>query len=196
MSDLMFIKTKVGLVPHTLRDKEFYDKWGLGEIISGKFKRVRKPEHHRRFFGLLNLAFEYYEPSSGVLSRDEKRMATKIFRSLDNYNEKNGFMLEWGREFLKSESRVRRTEVENIQNAFEPFRKDMIISAGYYKVHRVPTGTVKIADSISFASMGEDEFQLLYAAVFNACWRLVLDGVFESQEEAKKAALQMLEYDR
>lgn len=194
MSVLMFIKTKVGLVPHTASDKEVFDKWKLGEVVSGKFKRVRNPEFHRKFFSMLNLAFDYYEPSSGVLTEDEKRIATKIFQTLDNYNNSNGVMLDFGREFLKAESQERRSQLTNIENAFEPFRKDMIEAAGYYDEVRVPSGIKKVARSISFAKMEQGEFNALYKAVFNACWRFVLSRTFKTKEEAQNAMDQLLSY--
>lgn len=196
MSELSFIKTNVGLVPHTESDKETFSKWKLGEVVVGKFKRVRNPKFHRKFFALLNLAFDYYEPSSGVLTEDEKRIATKIFQTLDNYNSQNGVLLDFGREFLKAESMERRNQLANIENAFEPFRKDMIVQAGYYDEVRVPSGIQKVAKSISFAKMEEDEFNALYKAVFAACWRFVLSRTFKTESEAQNAVDQLESFIR
>ena len=73
MAELAFIKTKSGLAPLTESDKETFDKWKLGSVFRADFTKVRNPQFHRKFFSLLNLTFDYYEPSSGVLTKDEKK---------------------------------------------------------------------------------------------------------------------------
>ena len=124
----------------------------------------------------------------------KKRIAKKIFTTLDNYNNNNGFFIDFGREFLATESQERKNSIENINKAFEPFRKWLIIEAGYYTEHKVPNGTVREAKSISFAKMDDVEFSELYKSVFNVCWRFVLSRVFDSEQEAEEVALRMLSY--
>jgi len=194
MAELSFIKTNAGLVPHTEHDKDIYDKWRLGAIIAGSFKQIRNPKFLRKFFALLNLTFDYYEPSSGVLTEDEKRIATKIFMTLDNYNNNNGFFIDYGREFMRAESQERRATIQTIEKAFEPFRKWLTIEAGYYDEIAVPGGIIKEARSISFASMDEIEFSQLYKAVFNVCWHFVLSRVFVSECQAEEAANNLLSF--
>lgn len=194
MAEVSFIKTSTGLVPISEADKEIYNKWKLGRVICGKFTQSRNYKYHKRFFGLLNLAFDYYEPSSGVLTNDEKRIATKIFQTLDNASNNNGVMLDWGREFMKAESTLRKSQIENIQKAFEPFRTEMIIESGFYDEVIVPTGVKKVARSISFGSMDEHEFRGLYKAVFDTLWRFVLSRYFKNEDEAEGAAVKMLSY--
>ena len=194
MAQVNFTKTSSGLVPLNPADKEIYDKWKLGGVLSADFKETRNPKFHRKFFALLNLAFDYYEPSSGVLTADEKRIATQIFMSLDNASNNSGVMLDWGREFMKAESELRKSQIASIEKVFEPFRKDMIIQAGYYNYIKVPSGFSKEAVSISFAKMEQNEFSLLYRSVFDACWNFVLSRVFSTEEDAQEAATRMLTY--
>jgi len=194
MAEVNFIKTSTGLVPVSEADKEIYDKWKLGRVICGKFTQSRNYKYHKKFFGLLNLAFNYYEPSSGVLTNDEKRIATKIFQTLDSASKGSGVMLDWGREFMRTESQLRKSQIENIQKAFEPFREEMTIAAGYYDEVRTPVGIKKYARSISFASMDELQFRELYKALFNTLWRFVLSRYFKNEAEAEDAALMMLNY--
>lgn len=195
MPELTFIKTSAGLVPQTECDKEAFDKWKIGGVISGKFSQVRNPKFHRRFFGLLNLAFDYYEPSSGVLTDDEKRIAKKIFTGLEGISEGSGAFLDWGREFMRAESEERKGQIENIQKAFDPFRYDIIEKAGYYDTVSIPSGgTKRVAKSISFAKMEQIEFEQLYKSVFNVLWRFVLSRFFKNEQEAEKAALDMLNF--
>jgi len=194
MAELSFIKTSAGLVPHTEHDRETFNKWKLGAVIVGDFKQIRNPRFHKKFFALLNLTFDYYEPSSGVLTADEKRIATKIFKTLDNHNNKNGFFIDFGREFMRAESEDRRSTIENIEKAFEPFREWLIVEAGFYNEVPVPGGIVKKAKSISFAKMDDFEFSGLYKSVFNVCWLFVLSRVFNNEHEAEEAALNLLNF--
>lgn len=194
MAEVNFIKTSTGLVPISEADKEIYNKWKLGRVICGKFSQSRNYEYHKRFFGLLNLAFDYYEPSSGVLTRDEKELLKKVFVSLDNAANNSGVMLEWGREFIRLETDLRKSKIENIQKAFEPFREEMIIESGFYDEVRTPIGIKKYARSISFASMDEHQFRELYKAVFDTLWRFVLSRHFKNEAEAEDAAIKMLSY--
>lgn len=195
MAELFFIKQSGGLVPHTDHDKIIFDKWKLGAVIAGNFKQVRNPKFHRRFFALLNLTFDYYEPSSGVLTADEKRIAKKIFLTLDDHNNKNGFFIDFGREFMRLEREERRKTIESIEKAFEPFRKWLIVEAGYFDETHVPTGIVKEAKSISFAKMDDMEFSQLYKAVFDVCWRFVLSRFFSGEAEAEEAAVSLLNFN-
>jgi hypothetical protein len=194
MAEVNFIKTSTGLVPISEADKEIYNRWKLGRVICGKFSQSRNYEYHKRFFGLLNLAFDYYEPSSGVLTRDEKELLKKVFISLDNASSNSGVMLEWGREFIRVETDLRKSKIENIQKAFEPFREEMIIESGFYDEVRTPLGIKKYARSISFASMDDHQFRELYKAVFNTLWRFVLSRYFKNEDEAEDAAIKMLSY--
>lgn len=194
MAEVHFVKTSIGLVPASHADKEIFNKWKGGAIICGKFSQVRNYKYHKKLFGLLNLAFDYYEPSSGVLTRDEKRLAKKIFQTLDNYNNNNGFMLNWGREFLKAEIESRKSQIVNIQKAFEPFRTEMIIESGYFDEVKTPLGIKKYAKSISFSSMDEYEFGELYKAMFDTLWHFVLSRYFPNEQEAENAAALMLNY--
>lgn len=194
MAQVSFVKTESGLRPLTPADKEVYDKWKLGGILTGDFKQTRNPKFHRKFFALLNLAFDYYEPSSGVLTQDEKRILRKVFKTLDKASGNNGVMLDWGKAFIKAETDHRKQQIVNIEKAFEPFRKDMIIQSGYYIATKVPSGTRKEAMSISFAKMEENEFSRLYKAVFDTCWRFVLSRIFKTEAEAEDAAVRLLTY--
>ncbi len=194
MAQASFVKTESGLRPLNPADKEIYDKWKLGGILTADFKQTRNPKFHRKFFALLNLAFDYYEPSSGVLTQDEKRILRKVFKTLDKASGNNGVMLDWGKAFIKAETNHRKQQIVNIEKAFEPFRKDIIIQAGFFTEVKVPSGTRKEADSISFAKMEENEFSQLYIAVFDTCWRFVLSRVFSTQQEAEDAAVRLLTY--
>ena len=65
MSEIALVKSAGGLLlPLSANDAELItDKLKLGEVIKCKFKKSRNAKFHRKYFALLNLGFEYFEPS-------------------------------------------------------------------------------------------------------------------------------------
>ena len=192
--EIELIKSKDGIIAATDEDKKAIDRLKVGSTLKCKSSQPRNLKFHRKFFALMKLAFEYYEPSGGVLTMDEKRIAKSIFETLERHSGGNGAILEFGRQYMKSLSESRKGKIPEIKKAFEPFRKEMIIASGYYDVITTPRGTKKVARSISFSSMSESEFNGLYKSVFSTLWRFVLSRHFHSEDEAECAANSMLEF--
>ena len=67
MAQLHLIKQSQGLlIPATQETSDFLQsKCKLGAVLEADFKLVRNPAFHRRYFALLNLGFEYWEPTAG-----------------------------------------------------------------------------------------------------------------------------------
>ncbi len=72
--ELQLIKQSPGiLISATPETRELLQsKFKLGDVLVAEFKRVRNPAFHRRFFALLNLGFEYWEPTGGAISSNER----------------------------------------------------------------------------------------------------------------------------
>ncbi|WOI78721.1 DUF1367 family protein [Pseudomonas aeruginosa] len=62
MAELALIRTAQGLVPATEADRETVQKWKAGQVVHGKFTRMRNAKFHGKFFAMLDLAWEYWEP--------------------------------------------------------------------------------------------------------------------------------------
>lgn len=81
---------------------------------------------------------------------------------------------------------------------FDQFRKDILIAAGFRELVVNIKGEVRfVAQSISFASMGDDEFTEVYRLVFSVCWRYVMNTTITkiTPEQAENTINQMLEFD-
>ncbi len=63
MTDVYLQNTGVGLVPSSEQDKEALGVMRLGEIVKAKISRPRNIKLHRKFFALLNIGFDAWEPS-------------------------------------------------------------------------------------------------------------------------------------
>lgn len=64
MAEIILMKTANGaLVPADPQAAEFIAKMKLGAGVAASFKKHRNPRFHRKYFALLNLAYESWEPA-------------------------------------------------------------------------------------------------------------------------------------
>lgn len=187
MAELNFIKTAGVLVPADDHTKEVFEKYKAGGVIKGDFKQVRNPKYHRRFFALLNLSFEYWEPSAGVLQGSEKNIIKSFVNALSKYMDDKETIKVFARHFLENVVAARRNRITTITKSFEAFRKEILVEAGFYELVHTTSGIKKQAESISFAKMDEDRFREVYKAVFSVCWNRVLCKTFPTEQEAENA---------
>ena len=59
VAEVALIRTAQGLVPATEADRELTQRWMLGQVIHGKFTKMRNAKFHGKFFSMLDLAWEY-----------------------------------------------------------------------------------------------------------------------------------------
>ena len=137
--DIFCIKHGDALHPASEPDRMQLKKLKPGQPVRLTLRRVRNYEHHKKYFALLNLAFENWEPPI-ALSADD--LAAGEWKTpLSEYPRKD----------------------------FDRFRKDVIILAGYYDATYRVDGSVRLeAKSISFANMDQDSFDKLYEATLEA----------------------------
>lgn len=62
MSEMQLVKHNGTLRPAFQQDRERFDKIKLGTLLLADVKQPRNPQFHRKFFSLLNLAYEYWLP--------------------------------------------------------------------------------------------------------------------------------------
>lgn len=134
MTEIVLTKAASGvLVPVDQQGIDYLSKLKLGAGVSVEIKRHRNPGHHRKFFALLNLAFDAWEP---------------------NHAEYKG---------------------EPVQKNFNQFRNDVTVLAGHYETAITLRGETRLtAKSISFGSMGQEEFDVLYNSVVNVILARIL----------------------
>jgi hypothetical protein len=108
---------------------------GPGELVKVSLKIERNGKFHRKFFALLNVGYDAWEP--GRTHKSYKGMP--------------------------------------VAKNFEQFREDVTIMAGFYEQTFDLHGRMVLkAKSISFASMGQDEFEKVYSAVADVLLQKVL----------------------
>ena len=101
--ELQLIKHHSGiLVPATLGASEILQSQiKLGDVLVAEFKRIRNPAFHRRFFALLNLGFEYWEPTGGAISSNERKLVTGYEKLLSSYGGNESALLDAAEQYLE-----------------------------------------------------------------------------------------------
>ncbi|HEO9722703.1 DUF1367 family protein [Klebsiella aerogenes] len=196
MAQLQLIKQSTGiLIPATPETSDFLQsKCKLGSVLVADFKLVRNPAFHRRFFALLNLGFEYWEPTGGAISSSERKLVNGYARFLASYGGNEGALLDAAEQYLDRVAEKRAGSI-SICKSFDAYRSWVIVEAGHYDALQLPDGTLKKHPrSISFASMDETEFHQLYQASLDVLWRWILSQKFASREAAENAASQLLSF--
>lgn len=169
-------------------------KFKLGAVLVAEFRQVRNPAFHRRFFALLNLGFEYWEPTGGAISSNERKLVTGYAKFLAAYGGNESALLDAAEQYLDRIADKRAGSISACKS-FDAYRAWVIVESGHYDAIQLPDGTLrKHPRSIAFANMDETEFQQLYKAALDVLWRWILSRTFNSQQEAENAANQLLSF--
>lgn len=194
MAELALIRTAQGLIPATEADREITSKWKLGQVVHGKFTRMRNAKFHGKFFSMLDLAWDYWEPVGGLVPRQEMRGIRGLAKFFEAASGKPGQLTHAVDNYIAQLEAERAERFPAVDKSREAFREWVTIEAGHFHLVRTPDGVRKEAKSISWASMDDTAFEPLYRDVFSACWRLVLSAHFENEQEAMRAADQIGSY--
>ncbi len=193
---LHLIKQSQGiLIPATQETSDFLQsKCKLGAVLEADYKLVRNPAFHRRYFALLNLGFDYWEPTGGAISSNERKLVYGYASFLAAYGGNESALLDAAEQYLDRVAEKRAGSI-SICKSFDAYRAWVIVEAGHYDAIKLPDGTLKKHPrSISFASMDETEFHQLYQASLDVLWRWILSQKFASREAAENAASQLLSF--
>lgn len=196
MAQLQLIKQSSGiLIPATAETSDILQsKIRLGAVPEADFRQLRNPAFHRRFFALLNLGFEYWEPTGGAISSNERKLVTGYAKFLASFGGSETTLMDAAEQYL---DRIadRRAGSISLCKSYDAYRSWVIVEAGHYDAIQLPDGTLRRHPrSISFASMDEIEFQQLYRAALDVLWRWILSRAFRSQDEAQNAAAQLMSF--
>ena len=197
MAHLQLIKQSSGiLIPATPETSDILQsKCKLCAVLEAEFRQLRNPAFHRKFFALLNLGFEYWEPTGGAISSNERRLVNGYARYLAAFGGNESALMDAAEQYLEQVASRRITNGISLCKSFDAYRAWVTIEAGHFDTIQLPDGTLrKHPRSISFASMKETEFQQLYRAALDVLWRWILSRVFRDQREAENAAAQLMNF--
>lgn len=192
MKALKFVKTYTGLVPADAEAREKLNSLEHESVVMIELKRPRSSAFHRKYFALLNLAFDYWEPTGGLTRPDEEKLIRKFCGWLEKHTGSWQSKDEIVTTFLDDLAQVRAEKLPVVHKSFDVFRDWVMVEAGFYNIVQSPAGLKKVPKSVSYAAMDASEFAEAYRAVFGVVWRFVLSQHFED-EDAVEAALNQLE---
>lgn len=82
MSEIIVTKTAGGaLAPADQQSADYMSKLKLGEVVKVKATRMRNPGHHRKYFALLNIAFDAWEPVGNTYKGERVQKNFDQFRN-------------------------------------------------------------------------------------------------------------------
>lgn len=196
MAQLQLIKQSSGiLIPASPETSDFLQtKCKLGAVLVADFKLVRNPAFHRRFFALLNLGFEYWEPTGGAISTNERKLVTGYAKFLSKFGGNESVLLDAAEQYLERIADRRAGSISACKS-FDAYRAWVTVEAGHYDAIQLPDGTLrKHPRSIAFAHMDETEFHQLFKAALDVLWRWILHKSFRTHLEAENAAAQLMSF--
>ncbi|WXL23933.1 DUF1367 family protein [Ectopseudomonas mendocina] len=188
MAEIALMRSGQGLVPATDADRELISKWKHGQVIHGEFRKMRNAAFHNKFFAMLDLAWEYWEPKGGLVPQQELRGIRGLQRYFEQLNNRPGQLNIAVDAYIAQLESERAERFPAVEKSREAFRDWITVEAGHYNLVQTPGGVRKERKSISWAAMDDTAFEPLYRDVFNACWRLVLSAHFETEADAMAAA--------
>lgn len=198
MIEAAVIRTPAGtLAAATAADAEILRGLKAGRAYRVKVTQLsgRSYRHHKLFFGgLLPLAYEYWQPTGGLVGKAERETVQWVVRNMARKTGANEAVLqEAAEQFLQTLARLRAEKYGAVLQSMEAFRKWLTVEAGYFDVYETPAGIRKEAKSISFAQMDQEAFNGFYRACFQVAWNMMLSVKFDSEEAALRAAEEMME---
>ena len=132
MAQYSFVKSAGNLlVPATPDAIEFLKtKVKIGAVLYADFSQARNPAFHRKYFSLLNLGFQYWEPTGGAISPTDKELITGYVKFLAYYAGNESTLQAAADEYLQDVAEKRAGNI-SAAKSFEAFRAWVTIQSGH-----------------------------------------------------------------
>ena len=133
---VLAVKTVEGfLKPASDFDEKIFKTWKSGQPLKIECTKInpRSLKHHKLYFGgLLKLAFDYWEPSGGLIGCSEIAVLRKFSKWLEIQSGESGAIKEACSEFLKELDRKRSQTIESPNKTIQGLHRWVKEQAGYY----------------------------------------------------------------
>lgn len=124
---------------------------------------MRNAKFHGKFFSMLDLAWEYWEPVGGLVPRQELRGIQGLAKYFEAQNGKPGQLSDTVAANIAGLETARAERFPAVDKSREAFREWVTIEAGHFHLVHTPEGVRKEAKSISWANMDDLAFEPLWA---------------------------------
>lgn len=194
--EVMLVKCQDGaLRPATQADQELMSQFKLGQPVrvQATLIKARSLPHHKLYWGgLIELAYDYWEPKGGLIGTTEASTLKRFADWLDKKGGNTGSIRRACKAFLVELRDSRAQHIEVPEKSKQALHEWIKIEAGYFRYELTPVGTRKVPLSINFNSMDQDEFNRFYKEAFTVVWNFILSRCFANEKEAESAINQLL----
>ena len=168
----------------------------IGQPYKIQFTQMsqRSLQHHKLYWGgLLALAFEYWEPTGGLVSDAELKVIHSYSRYLERLSESHsGTMKEVCDGYVSELIEKRSNKIQVPHKCIKDLHRWVKLEAGYYDLIMTPAGVTKKPRSINFNAMSQESFNVFYKKAFTVIWNFILSRTFRNEAEAQNAVDQLL----
>lgn len=96
-------------------------------MLVAEFTKARNPAFHRSFFALLNLGFEYWDPTGGAISSNERKLVTGYVKYLAAFGGSESALLDAAEQYLDRVASKRVTNGICLCKSFDAYRSWVIV---------------------------------------------------------------------
>ena len=181
MGEILLTKTMNGFVPQDPVSQEAAEGFRTGETMRCKYTKARNPQFHRKFFALLNVGYDAWEPMDAAFTDKDNALLKKFVSWLRRWGHIPGAQCQADLDAMVEKFSGEWEGSDEAEKNFEQFREDITILAGYYETRTRLDGSLRVvAKSVSFSKMDGEEFEKLYSSVIN----VLLNKVLVNYDEA------------
>lgn len=159
-------------------------------------KRTHRSTQHNKLYwsGLLELASQYWTPTSGCLSPAEEKLLEGFAIYLNKLTDGSGKQgLEQARiAYQEAIKKKRAAHYELPAKDKDDIHMWIKEELGYYNLILTPAGWRKELKSTNFETMGQERFNKFYKDAFDVVWNFILSQHFESEEQAQNVINELL----
>lgn len=198
MEEIMMVRTVEGLAPATEHDREIFSQaFAPGQPVRVKLTqpKPRNYQFHKLYYSLLGLVKHYWVPQTGMVQPIEVRTINKFCAFLGERGVSVEAQQNMVEQFMHQLHNKRMAKIAPRPATTGEIHRWVKNQLGYYDTVRLPDGTLdREPHSISFAKMGQKEFEQFYKEAMNLLWDFVLCQTFPSREAADNAMQQMMQF--
>ncbi len=150
-------------------------------------------QHFTVNFCTIKPGFDYWEPTGGAISSNERRLITGYAKYLAAYGGSESALLDAAGQYLDRIAEKRSGSI-SICKSFDAYRAWVIVEAGHYDAIQLPDGTLKNTLAAFLSQAWTNANSGTVQSIARCFWRWILSRSFNSLQEAENAANQLLSF--
>lgn len=123
MAQYSFIKSTGGVLISATPDTRAFinSKVKPGAVLYADFRQARNPAFHRKFFALLNLGFDYWQPGGGAIFSADEKLLRGYVQLVAHHAGHEKTLLQLAEHYLREQAGIRARN-SSLVKSFDAFR--------------------------------------------------------------------------